>query len=90
MTVDPEVSTHDSAVAASVSLALLPQPANNRLVVATRLPATRADLLTNERVVRPLYNCMNNLSSCQQSPSADGIGTERRSFRRLVSVEPGR
>jgi hypothetical protein len=40
--VDPEVSTHDSAFAESVSVALLPQPANSRLTAATMLPAASA------------------------------------------------
>ena len=47
--VGPEVSTQDSAFAASVSLALLPQPDSNRLVAATKLPAARADRVNGER-----------------------------------------
>jgi hypothetical protein len=70
--VEPSVSTHDAALAPSVSLALLPQPTNNRLDVAIKLPATRADLLTRDRVVRVLNNCMNNLSSYQQDSRPDG------------------
>ena len=67
LTVEPDVSTHDAAAAPSVSLALLPQPARRRLVVAIRLPAARADLLSRERVVPPLDNRMNNLSSCREA-----------------------
>jgi hypothetical protein len=47
--VGPEVSTHDSAFAAFSSVALLPQPANSRLVAATTLPAAKADLANEER-----------------------------------------
>jgi hypothetical protein len=48
LTVGPAVSTHDSVFAASVSLALLPQPLSNRLVAKTTLPAARADLFNEE------------------------------------------
>jgi hypothetical protein len=55
----PDVSTHDAAFAESDSVALLPQPDNNRLVAATTLPAARADLLKEER----RGGRMNSLSS---------------------------
>ncbi|BBX36692.1 hypothetical protein MMAG44476_24684 [Mycolicibacterium mageritense DSM 44476 = CIP 104973] len=42
--VGAEVSTHDFAFAASVSLARLPQPANNRPAMAITLPAANAEL----------------------------------------------
>ena len=54
--VGPDVSTHDSAFAASVSVALLPQPASNRLVAATTLPAARADLFNEERRGSRMYS----------------------------------
>lgn len=41
--VSPEVSTHDSAFAESVSLALLPQPASSRLAAVTTHPAVSAE-----------------------------------------------
>jgi hypothetical protein len=47
--VGAEVSTHDAAFAESDSVALLPQPDNNRLVAATTLPAARADRFNEER-----------------------------------------
>ena len=49
--VGPEVSTHDSAFAESVSVALLPQPANSRLVTATTLPALAPIFSTRSVVV---------------------------------------
>jgi hypothetical protein len=47
--VEPEVLAHDSAFAEPSSLALLPQPANSRLVTARTLPAASADRLKEER-----------------------------------------
>src|SRR6476660_6427715 len=49
LTFGPEVSTHDAASVAVVSLALLPQPVRIRAAVATRLPAAMADLLSGGR-----------------------------------------
>ncbi|GAS98463.1 uncharacterized protein RMCC_5428 [Mycolicibacterium canariasense] len=44
--VEPAVSTQDAAaVVLSLSLALLPHPANTRAAAATTLPAARTDLL---------------------------------------------
>jgi hypothetical protein len=60
--VGPDVSTHDAAFAESDSVALLPQPDNNRLVAATTLPAARADLFNDER----RGSRMDSLSSRQQ------------------------
>jgi hypothetical protein len=73
--VGPDVSTHDAAFAESDSVALLPQPDNNRLAAATTLPAARADLFTEER----RGTRMHSLSSCQQRSSADERLLQRRS-----------
>jgi hypothetical protein len=63
------------AFAASVSVALLPQPANTRLVAATTLPAASADLFNEER----RGSRMNSLSGFQQRSSPDERRLERRS-----------
>jgi len=47
--VGPDVSTHDWAFAASVSLALLPHADNNRLAATTTLPAAKVDRFNDER-----------------------------------------
>jgi hypothetical protein len=71
--VGPDVLTHDAAFAESDSVALLPQPDNNRLVAATTLPAARADLLNEER----RGSRISSLSQCQHRTPDD----ERRQKR---------
>jgi len=56
--VGPEVSTHDSVPTASVSPALLPQPASSSPVTATTLPTASVDRFPQ---IRP-GPCMNSLS----------------------------
>jgi hypothetical protein len=84
--VDPDVSAHDAAFAESDSVALLPQPDNNRLTVATTLPAARTDLFNDDR----RGSRMDSLSSRQQRTSADEQWSERRSEDTVRGVESGR
>jgi hypothetical protein len=65
--VGPDVSTHDAAFAESDSVALLPQPDNNRLVAATTLPAARADRFNEDR----RGSRMDSLSGSKQGSSPD-------------------
>src|ERR1700687_1527657 len=80
--VGPEVSTHDCVFAASVLLALLPQPDNSKLVATTTLPAARAGLFNEERC----GSRMNSLSSCQHHCLANtSAGVQKWEVVRRVS-----
>src|ERR1700676_3818326 len=81
--VGPEVSAHDCVFAASVLLALLPQPDNNMLVATTTLPAARADLFNEECC----GSRMNSLSSCQRRSLPIGIGRSAEAGGRAPGVE---
>jgi hypothetical protein len=75
LTVEPEVSTQDSALAPSVSLALLPHPDSTRPAVRRTPVVARADFLSVER----RGGRMENLSSCSVARSDRWISVTRRS-----------
>ncbi|WP_234783655.1 hypothetical protein [Mycolicibacterium celeriflavum] len=72
LTVGPEVSTHDAALAESDSVALLPQPDSSNAIAATTPPALKAERFNEERRT----SRMDSLSREQQRSSPTSVDSQ--------------